>query len=135
MDVVGVAVPVLLLFGFLASLSLAAPGAGGLLGRVSWPLWGMAGVLVLGLAWLAVSAGQDDEYFSPGSVSRWEFADRSGASGFVVAGAVAAGVAVALLVLGARSPVGSGWRRAGMAFAAVGCLGVWIAWLAMTIGH
>jgi hypothetical protein len=124
-----------LLGGLGASLVLAVPCIGGRLDRRRWPFVVTGGVLAAVCALLVVYAAGDDTYFSSGSVTRWDFASRSGSQGFV-GGAFVLGVAtLALMVAAAAKPSSRWWRRCSMGAAALTFFGFMVAWFVLTVGH
>jgi hypothetical protein len=120
---------VLLVAGFVAAIVLAVVPT-----VPRWLSAGVAGVVVLEAVWLLVLAAAPDPYFGSGAVSRWDFAETSGAHWLVVVALGAAALTVGGFIRGISSDERA-LRRAAAAGAAATFLLVIVAQLGLTVGH
>lgn len=124
-------VVVALALSLIASVTLAVPGAMGMLDRRPEPFGWVAAALAVAVAGLVVHALGTD---ASGGVSRWEWAGRDGRQALVVACLALAGVAT-LVTAAAALGAGVRLRRAGMPAALVGSLAVIAAQVALGAGR
>lgn len=134
MPVTGV-IPGLLVLGFLTSLALAVPVAGGTLTARRAPFLVAAALLAAGVAWLPVYARAADGYFTSGDVSHWEYAARDGRGGMIVAAGIVAVAAFCVACAAAASGPRSVWRRAAMTATLGGTFALLLASVLLSFGH